>query len=236
MTKIDILTLFPEMFRGPFSESIVKHAQKKCLVKINLHNLRDWAADRHKTVDNRPYGGGPGMVMRVDVIDSAIASLKSKKSKIILLTPQGKIFNQKKARSLAKEKHLIFICGHYEGVDERVRQHLIDGEISIGDYILTGGELPAMVVTDAVVRLIPGAVSKPESVKEESFSSLGEHDTNHGGKKKKVLLEYPQYTRPAEYKNWSVPEVLLNGNHREIERWRKLQAVARTKKRRPDLL
>ncbi|MBL7159652.1 tRNA (guanosine(37)-N1)-methyltransferase TrmD [Candidatus Microgenomates bacterium] len=220
--QIDILTLFPKMFKGPFDESIVKRAQEKGLVKISIHDLRKWSQDAHKTVDDRPYGGGAGMIMRVDVIERAILKIKNQKSKIILLTPQGKVFNQKTAKKLSKHDHLILICGHYEGIDERVRENLVDEEISIGDYILTGGELPAMIVTDAIVRLIPNVLKKPEAIKEESFS--------------KNLLEFPQYTRPADFKNWKVPKVLLSGDHKKIEKWRKKKALEKTKKRRPDLL
>ena len=223
--KIDILTLFPEMFKDPFSISMIKRAQEKKLVEIQIHNLRDWAEDKYKTVDNRPFGGGPGMVMRVDIIDQAIQSLKgkSKKNRIILLSPQGSPFKQKKAVELARLNQLMLVCGHYEGFDERIRR-LVDEEVSIGDYILTGGELAAMVVTDAVVRLIPGVVGDKNSVKEESFSQSGDK------------LEYPQYTRPAEYKGMKVPEILLSGDHKKIKQWRKEQAEKRTKERRPDLV
>jgi len=220
--KIDILTLFPEMFEGPFSQSIIKRAQNRGKVEIKIYNLRDWAEDKHKTVDDKPFGGGVGMIMMVEILDKAISSLRDKNSLVILLTPQGKTFKQQKAKRLAKAKHLILICGHYEGVDERVRENLVDEEISIGDYVLTGGEIPAMAVVDAVVRLIPGVLGKDESVKDESFS--------------KNLLEYPQYTRPAEYKGLKVPDVLLSGNHQEIKKWRQKQAETKTKKRRADLL
>lgn len=219
--RVDIVTIFPEMFKGPFEESILKRAQEKGLVEIKIHDLRDWATDAHKTVDDRPYGGGAGMVMRVDVIARAITQLKTQNSKIILLTPQGQKFNQAKAQELAKQEHLILIAGHYEGVDERVRS-LVDEEISIGDYVLTGGELPAMVVVDAVVRLIPGVLGKEESLSEESFNQ--------------DLLEYPQYTRPEEFKGTKAPEVLLSGNHAEIAKWRQGQSVKRTRARRPDLI
>lgn len=233
--KIDILTLFPEMFKGPFEESIIKRAQEKGLVEIEIHNLRNWAEDKRGTVDDRPYGGGVGMVMRVDVIDRALSTINHQpsiisKSKTVLLTPQGKVFNQERAQKLAKEKHLILICGHYEGVDERVREHLVDEEISIGDYVLTGGEIPAMVLVDSVVRLIPGVLEKPEATKDESFkSSIINHQPS-------TLLEFPQYTRPEKYKNWPVPEILLSGDHQKIEEWRKKKSLERTKKQRPDLL
>ena len=232
--KIDILTLFPEMFQGPFDESIIKRAQDKKLVEIKIHNLRQWTKDKHRTVDDRPFGGGAGMIMRVDIIDRALCDLKDQrpktKSKVILLTPQGKVFSQKTARRLAKEKHLIFICGHYEGVDERIREHLVDEEISIGDYVLTGGELPAMIVTDTIVRLISGVLEKSEATKNESFNVIC--DTRDA----KRLLEYSQYTRPANFKGWKVPEILLSGDHQKISEWRQKQAFKRTKTRRPDLL
>ena len=205
--KIDILTLFPEMFKGPFGESIIKRAQEKGFVEIKIHNLRDWAVDKYKSVDDKPYGGGAGMILRIDVVDAAITKLQTPNSKIILLDAGGKTFTQQKAKELSKEKHLILIAGHYEGVDHRVHEHLVDEVISIGNYVLTGGELPAMVIADAVVRLIPGAI-EPASLKEESHS-------------KKGYLEYPQYTRPEEYKSWKVPEVLLSGHHAEIKKWRK---------------
>jgi len=241
--KIDILTLFPEMFKGPFEESIVKRAQEKGLVKIKIHNLRNWAIDKRGSVDDKPYGGGVGMALRVEPIHEALQSLKSKvknlKSKVILLDPAGKPFNQKKALELSKLNRLILICGHYEGVDERVREYLVDEEISIGDYILTGGELPAMVVIDTIVRLIPGVLKKPDAIKSESFSKL-----EIGNKQSLLLrnwkletsLEYPQYTRPENFRGWKVPGVLLSGNHKKIEEWREKKALERTKKRRPDLL
>jgi len=219
--KIDILTIFPEMFEGPFRESMIKRAENKKLVKIKIHDLRVWAEDKHKTVDDKPFGGGPGMVMKVEVIDKALKALKTDKTRVVLLTPQGKTFKQKIAKKLSELKHIILICGHYEGFDERIREHFVDEEISIGDYVLTGGEIPAMVVVDAMVRLIPGVVGKKESLKEESFSQ--------------DLLEYPQYTRPADYKGWKVPEVLLSGDHEKIKKWRKEQAEKRTKLKRPDL-
>lgn len=208
--KIDILTLFPKMFAGPFSESIIKRAQAKSLVEIEIHDLRKWGLDGRRTVDDRPYGGGVGMVMRADVVDAALKDLKTKKlknTKIILLDATGTTYTQEKARELAKISHLILIAGHYEGVDHRVHEHLVDEVISIGDYVLTGGEIPAMVIVDSVTRLIPGAVGKEESIKDESHSTPG-------------YLEYPQYTRPKEYKGWKVPDVLLSGNHKEIKKWR----------------
>jgi tRNA (guanine37-N1)-methyltransferase len=231
--KIDILTLFPAMFKGPFEESILKRAQEKGLVEIKIHNLRDWAVDKHGTVDDRPYGGGAGMILMIEPIHRALKDLRPKtkdqRPKTILLTPQGQVFNQKMAKRLSKLDHLILICGHYEGVDERVREHLVDEEISIGDYVLTGGEIPVMVITDTIVRLIPGVLEKPEAIKNESFSqSL---TINH-----QPLLEYPQYTRPEKFKSWSVPKVLLSGHHLKIKKWRKKKGLERTKKRRPELL
>lgn len=218
--KIDILTLFPKMFTGPFEESIIKRAQDKSLVEINIHDLRKWGLTERRTVDGRPYSGGAGMILRVDVIDSALQNLKNSKlpklqnSKIILLDPGGEKFTQQKALQLSKVKHLVLIAGHYEGVDHRVHEHLVDEVISIGDYVLTGGELPAMVVADTIVRLLPGVI-KPESLSEESFSSAINHQPSS------ISVEYPQYTRPEKYKKWKVPKVLLSGNHKEIEKWRK---------------
>ena len=220
--KIDILTLFPKMFKGPFDESIIKRAQKKGLIEIQTHDLRKWTKDKRKTVDDRPFGGGVGMILMVEPIYKALRDLKNKNSKVILMDPRGRTFNQKIAGNLAKEKHLIFICGHYEGVDERVKKHLVDEEISIGDYVLTGGELPAMIIIDTLIRQIPGVLIKPEASSKESFSEN--------------LLEYPQYTRPANFKGWKITEVLLSGNHRQIAEWRKKKALELTKKRRPDLL
>jgi len=222
MMKIDILTLFPKMFKGPFDESIIKRAQKKGLIEIQTHDLRKWTKDKRKTVDDRPFGGGVGMILMVEPIYKALRDLKNKNSKVILMDPRGRTFNQKIAGNLAKEKHLIFICGHYEGVDERVKKHLVDEEISIGDYVLTGGELPAMIIIDTLIRQIPGVLIKPEASSKESFSEN--------------LLEYPQYTRPANFKGWKITEVLLSGNHRQIAEWRKKKALELTKKRRPDLL
>lgn len=207
--KIDILTLFPEMFVGPFSESIVKHAQAKGHVDIKIHALRQWAIDARGTVDDRPYGGGAGMIIRVEVIDKALAELKQKNTKVILLDAGGTKFTQKHANELAKSEHIIMIAGHYEGVDHRIHENLVDEIISIGDYVLTGGELPAMVLTDSIVRLIPEVID-PESLKEESHSEDG-------------YTEYAQYTRPEDFKGWKVPKVLLSGNHAEIVKWRKGQ-------------
>ena len=221
MLKIDILTLFPEMFEGAFSKSILQRAQEKDLIKINIHNLRDWATDKHKTVDDRPYGGGPGMILRVDIIDRAISVLKSKivnpkfKIKVVLLDAGGQTFNQKIAKQFSQLDQIVLICGHYEGVDHRVHEHLVDEIVSIGDYVLTGGEIPAMVIADTVTRLVPGVI-KEESLLEESFSTLNSQlSTDKQG------VEYPQYTRPEDYKGWKVPEVLLSGNHKEIDKWKK---------------
>lgn len=218
--KIQILTLFPKMFSSPFDESIIKRSQDKGLLNLEIKDLRNWGQGDRKTVDDRPYGGGVGMVMMVEPIYNALKDLKTNDSKVILLTPQGKVFNQKKALELSKEKDLILICGHYEGFDERIRS-LVDEELSIGDFVLTGGELPAMLITDAVTRLIPGVLEKLDATKFESFSEN--------------LLEYPQYTRPENFKGMTVPKTLLSGNHKEIENWRKEEALKKTKKNRPDL-
>ena len=219
--KIDVLTLFPEMFQGSLNESLLKKAQAKGLLSFNTVNIRDFTTDKHKTADDTAYGGGAGMVMKVDPIAKGISNLKSKISKTILLCPTGKPLTQKKPNKLAKQKHLILVCGHYEGVDERVRDY-VDEEISIGDYVLTGGEIPATVLIDAVARQIPGVVKEQESVEKDSF---------YNG-----LLDYPCYTRPEEFEGKKVPEVLLSGNHAEIEKWRQEKALEKTKKQRPDLL
>jgi tRNA (guanine37-N1)-methyltransferase len=223
--RIDILTLFPEVFRGPFDASIVDRARGGGHVRIFVHNIRDYAEDRHHVVDDYPYGGGPGMVMKPEPLFRAVesvAGLAPERGRVVLLTPQGRLLSEAVAAELAGEERLLLVCGHYEGVDERVREHLVDDEISIGDYVLSGGELPAMVVVDAVVRRLPGAIGSGLSLEEESHA--------HG------LLEYPQYTRPAEFRGWSVPEVLVSGHHAEIARWRRRQSVLRTARRRPDLL
>jgi len=220
--KIDVLTLFPAMFAGPLDESIIMRARKKGLLDLNIHQLRDWTHDRHKTVDDKPFGGGPGMLMKCEPLFEAVESLKREGTKVILLSPSGRKFSQPIARELSQEQDLLLVTGHYEGFDERVRAGLADDELSIGDYVLTNGALPAMVVIDAVARLLPGVLGDDASSTDESFS--------HG------LLEYPQYTRPAEFRGMKVPEVLLNGNHAEIEKWRREQAKLRTKAQRPDLL
>ena len=216
----DIFTLFPDMFQGPFSESILKRAQERGLLSIALHNIRDAATDKHHVVDDYPYGGGAGMVMKPEPIIKAVESIYQG-GPLILLSPQGRLFNQQIARTLAQEARVTLICGHYEGVDERVREHLVTDELSIGDYVLTGGELAAMVVVDATIRLIPGVLGGAESILEESHC---------GG-----LLEYPHYTRPPEFRGWRVPDVLLSGNHAEIGRWRRKESLKRTRERRPDL-
>jgi tRNA (guanine37-N1)-methyltransferase len=206
--KIDILTLFPEMFNGPFDASIIKRAESRDLIKVEVHDLRKWGEGTRRNVDDRPYGGGVGMILRVDIIDAALKDLKTKNAKVILLDAAGERYTQAKAREFSKLEHIILIAGHYEGVDHRVHEHLVDEVISIGDYVLTGGEIPAMVLTDSVIRLIPGVLGKDESSVDESHKEPG-------------YLEYPQYTRPENYKGWEVPKVLLSGNHKEIEKWRK---------------
>ena len=227
--QIDILTLFPQMFQGPFSASIFQRAIDHKLVKVNIHNIRDSTHDKHHTVDDYAYGGGAGMILKpepifetVELIKSDIHLEKGSKLPIILLTPQGRLFSQQVALELSRYSHLILICGRYEGVDERVHKHLTTDEISIGDYVLGGGELAAMVVVDAVVRLLPGVLGSEASSLNDSHSA--------------GLLEYPQYTRPAVYREWSVPEILLSGNHAQIAKWRREQAIIRTLKRRPELL
>lgn len=206
--KIDILTIFPEMFEKVFGTSIIGRATGTGVVEIKIHNLRDWSDDNYKSVDDRPFGGGAGMVMRVDVVDRALADLKGPKSKVILLDTKGKMYSQKEAERLKNEEHLILICPHFEGIDHRVHEHLADEIYSIGPYVLSGGELPAMVVVDSIVRLLPGALGNPESLAEESYSE-------------EFATEYPQFTRPAEYKGWKVPEILLSGDHKKIADWRR---------------
>jgi len=220
--RIDVLTLFPAMFAGPLDESIIKRAREKGRLDLRIHNLRDYAHNRHKTVDDRPFGGGPGMLLKPEPIFEAVEHLGRESSWVVLLSPAGRTFNQGVASELAGQEHLLLISGHYEGFDERVRERLADDELSIGDYVLTNGGLPAMVVIDAVARLLPGVLGDQESAQEESFS--------------RGLLEYPQYTRPAEFRGMKVPEVLLSGNHADIARWRAEQARLRTQERRPDLL
>ena len=219
--KIDVLTLFPGMFAGPLDESIIQRARKAGILDLRVINLRDFTHDRHKTVDDRPFGGGPGMVLKPEPIFEAVEALAGEQTRFILLTPAGRVFNQTIARELAREAHLILLCGSYEGVDERVRAALVDDELSLGDFVLTNGALPAMVMVDAVTRLLPGVLGDDESSQDESFS--------------RGMLEYPHYTRPAEFRGAKVPEVLLSGNHADIALWRREQARLRTRERRPDL-
>jgi tRNA (guanine37-N1)-methyltransferase len=223
--KIDILTLFPEICRAPLSESIMKRAQENKIVDLRIHNLRDWTKDKHRIVDDAPFGGGQGMVMKPEPIFAAVEELRGQideKSKIILMSPAGRRFDQSMAERFSREPHLIVICGHYEGVDHRVIEHLVDLEISIGDYVLTNGAIAAVVLVDAIVRLLPGALGHEQSAADDSFSA--------------GLLEAPQYTRPAEFRDWQVPDVLVSGNHAEIAAWRKKEALRRTRENRPDLL
>jgi tRNA (guanine37-N1)-methyltransferase len=223
--RIDIITLFPEMFRGPFDESIVGRAQQQQVVEIALHNLRDWGEGRHHVVDDYSFGGGPGMVLKPEPIFQAVEAvqpLSSPPARVVLLTPQGRLLTQAVVDELAGQPRLLLLCGHYEGVDERVREHLVDDEISIGDYVISGGEPAAIVLVDAIVRRLPGALGSDASLDEESHAE--------------GLLEYPQYTRPAEFHGWSVPDILLSGHHEEVRRWRRRQSLLRTAQRRPDLL
>jgi tRNA (guanine37-N1)-methyltransferase len=236
--RIDIVTLFPEICRAPLNESMMKRAQEKGAVDIHIHNLRDWTADKHHIVDDTPFGGGQGMVMKPEPIFAAVEELRQQTSnaqrptfnvqlkapKVILMSPTGRRFDQQMAAQLSQESHLIIVCGHYEGVDHRVIEHLIDMEISIGDYVLTNGAIAAVVFVDAIVRLLPGTLGHERSAVDDSFSS------------ERSGLEGPQYTRPAEFRSWKVPEVLLSGNHAEITKWRKEQAIKRTRENRPDLL
>ncbi len=228
--RIDIITIFPAMFTGPFTESILGNAREKGILSINLVDLRDFTHDRHRTVDDYPFGGGVGMVMKPEpffeavehLVARAAAAGEAKPPRILQMCAQGQTFTQAKAAELAGEDHLIFLCGHYEGIDERVREYLVTDEISIGDYVLTGGELPAMVIVDAIARLLPDVLGDAESAREDSFADN--------------LLEYPQYTRPQSFRDLPVPEVLLSGNHANIRRWRRKEALRRTWQRRPDLL
>ena len=218
--KVDVLTLFPAMFAGPLDESIISRARESGRLELAIHDLRDWTHDRHRTVDDEPYGGGPGMVLKPEPIFEAIEALANDTTQVVKLTPQGEPFGQPKACALSAHKHLLLLCGSYEGFDERIRTR-VHHEISIGDYVLTNGALPAMVVIDAVTRLLPGVLGDDASSAEESFSE--------------GMLEYPQYTRPADFRGMKVPEVLLSGNHAEIEKWRREQAAQRTTERRPEL-
>ena len=222
--RIDIITLFPEICRAPLNESMMKRAQENGALELHVHNLRDWTSDKHHVVDDAPFGGGQGMVMKPEPIFAAVEDLKveNRKSKIVLMSPAGRRLDQELAKRLSQEPRLIIVSGHYEGVDHRIIEHLIDLEISIGDYVLTNGAIAAVVLVDAIVRLLPGALGHEQSAADDSFSE--------------GLLEAPQYTRPAEFRGWKVPEVLLSGNHAEIARWRQEQAVKRTRQNRPDLL
>jgi len=220
--RIDVLTLFPGMFAGPLDESIVQRARATGRLELQVHNLRDYTHDRHRTVDDRPFGGGPGMLLKPEPIFEAVEALRREGTHVILLAPAGRVFNQQVARELALREHLLLICGSYEGVDERVREFLVDEELSIGDYVLTNGALPAMVIVDVVTRLLPGVLGDDESSRDESFSH--------------AWLEYPQYTRPAEFRGMKAPEILLSGHHAQIAQWRAKQALERTAARRPDLL
>jgi len=223
--KVDVLTLFPEMFTGVFTSSILGKAQEKGIVQLEAINFRKYANNKHNTVDDYPYGGGGGMVLKAEPVFTAVEQLQLKpeeQPRIILMCPQGERYSQKKAEELSESKHLVFICGHYEGYDERIRQHLVTDEISVGDYVLTGGELPAMTIIDSVVRLLPGALGNETSAITDSYST--------------GLLEYPHYTRPAQFRDWKVPDELLSGHHAKIEQWRREQSLLRTLERRPDLL
>lgn len=223
--RIDVLTLFPDAFRGPLDVSIIKRAREDGLLDLQIHDIREHATDRHRSVDDYPFGGGQGMVMRVDVLDRALQFVQEQDGPpglVVYLSPQGQVLSDRLVRELARNERLVLVCGRYEGVDERFVEHCVDREVSIGDYILTGGELPAMVLIDAVARHIPGALGDEASPEEESFAE--------------GLLEHPQYTRPAEYRGWEVPEVLLSGHHAKIESWKREQRLKRTRERRPDLL
>lgn len=220
--KIQILTIFPGVCRAVMGESILKRAQEKRLVELEAQDLRDWTTDRHRSTDDAPYGGGPGMVMKIEPIARALADLRTPGTKVIFLSPQGRRFSHKIAEELAREQHLILLCGHYEGVDQRVADHLVDDEISIGDYVLTSGVLPALVITDAIVRLIPGVLGDQQSAVQDSFVA--------------GQLDHPHYTRPENFLGWEVPGVLLSGNHAAIARWRGDQAAMMTLKKRPDLV
>ena len=221
--KIDYLTLFPEMFDGVLNHSILKRAQDKNIIEVNTVNFRDYAENKHNQVDDYPYGGGQGMVLKPEPVFNAMQDLKrTDKTRVILMCPQGRPFSQAIAKELSEAEHIVFICGHYKGYDERIRENLVTDEISMGDYVLTGGELPAMTMTDAIVRLIPGVLGNEQSHQDDSFSD--------------GLLEFPQYTRPREYKGMTVPDVLLSGNHANIEKWRYEQKLIRTLHKRPDLL
>jgi len=219
--RVDILTLFPAVCEGALGESMMRRARDAGLLDLHIHQLRDWAEGKHRVTDDMPYGGGQGMVMKPEPIFAAVEALRTPQSKVLMPSPQGRVFSQKLAAELSVETHLIFICGHYEGIDHRVTEHLVDQEISIGDYVLTNGALAAAVIVDASVRLIPGVLGDAQSAVEESFQ--------HG------MLDWPHYTRPAEFRGWKVPDVLLGGNHRAIAEWRQNEALRRTREQRPDL-
>jgi tRNA (guanine37-N1)-methyltransferase len=220
--QFDILTLFPEMFEGILSESIIGRAIERDLFSVHVHNIRDRATDKHRMTDDTPYGGGGGMVMKPEPIFAAVEAVCDADARVILMTPQGRLFSHALARELAQEKQIILVCGRYEGVDERVRDHLVTDEVSIGDYVLTGGELAAAVIVDAVGRLVPGVLGDPAATYKDSHAD--------------GLLEYPQYTRPAQFRGWTVPEILVSGDHARVARWRRNQALFRTKTRRPEML
>ena len=220
--RFDLLTLHPDMCRAPMEHSILGRARRAKLIDVGIHDLREWAEGKHRQVDDTPYGGGSGMVMRVDVVDRALEAIRSPNAHVVLMDPTGKPFKQRDAERLVQQDHIVFVCGHYEGIDARVRENLVDEIISIGDYVLTGGELPAMVITDAIARLVPGVLGNPESAKTESFTD--------------GLLEAPQYTRPRVYRGWTVPEVLLSGHHGDIGAWREAEGRRLTESVRPDLV
>lgn len=222
--RFDVFTLFPEVFIPYLNSSMLLQARQSSLLEVELHNIRDWTSDRHHTTDDAPFGGGGGMVMKPEPVFAAVESVLGSPPRcpLILLTPQGRLFDQEKAFELSRQPHLALLCGHYEGIDERIREHLVTDEISIGDYVLTGGELPALILIDAITRLIPGALGDPTGALDDSHAS--------------GLLEYPHYTRPAEFRGWRVPDVLLSGNHALLARWRREQSLLRTFQRRPDLL
>ncbi len=224
MITFDILSVFPEMFHSPLGSSLLKKSTDRGIVEVNLHNIRDYAIDKHRTTDDTPYGGGGGMVMKVEPVARSLHALVPDRDKasVILLSPQGEPFRQKVAEELSRCSRIILICGHYEGIDERVREHLVDREISIGDYVLSGGELPAMILVDAVSRLVPGFMGNSQSVLHDSFST--------------GLLEGPHYTKPREYEGWKVPDILLSGHQKKIDEWRRRESLRRTLQRRPDLL
>lgn len=220
--RIDILSLFPAIAQAALAESILGKAQQRALVEVRHHNIRDWTTDKHRTADDTPYGGGQGMVMKCEPVFAAVESLRTPAVRVVLLSPGGRVFTQRVAEEYARIEHLVLICGHYEGIDQRVVEHLIDEELSIGDYVLTNGAIAAAVVVDAVVRLLPGVLGDANSAPDDSHST--------------GLLEHPQYTRPVEFRGWRVPEVLLGGNHAEIAKWRRAQALSKTQRVRPDLL